>query len=255
MANPDGRSENQGDVWRDEGCDTVGGRNAADIWRVCLDVDELYVRQLQTLLSREERDRGSKYRFDTHRNSFIVRRGILRTVLAEYLGIKPDAVQYRTGDFGKLHLADSTHCLEFNVTHSHTMALIAVTEAGSVGVDLEFVRPLSDFEGLVDTCLSESERCKLDTFPPAERLEYFYRYWTCKEAWLKALGTGLDRSPASIQVSLTVSGTRHEATLQANSHELKDFAVTSFVPSDGYIAAVVAPSYVQLVLKTAGVPK
>ncbi len=254
MANPDNGSKKQGSCWSGEDLDSTDGSNSAHIWTVCLDRDESAVRELRSFLSQEERDHSSKYRFATHRNRFIIRRGTLRMILGEYLGMQPEVVRYRTGQFGKLYLADSSRTLEFNVTHSHTMALIAVTQGGSIGIDLECVRPLPDLEAMIDTCLSRSERRHLDSFPSTLRLESFYRYWTCKEAYLKALGVGLDRSLASVQVSVTVSETGHEATLQTSSQEQTDLAITSFVPHNGYMAAMAAPASVRPVMKTATLP-
>ena len=255
MAHSDVGAENQPSCWPSDDGRSADGSNSAHIWMVRLDRDESAIQGLRSLLSQEEYDHSLKYRFDTHRNRFIVRRGTLRMILGEYLEIKPQALQYRTGKFGKLFLAGSSQPLKFSVTHSHIMAIIAVTQAGSIGVDLEYVRPLPDLEAMIGTCLSPSERQHLDSCPPALRLEYFYRYWTCKEAYLKALGVGLDRSLASIQVSLTVSETGHKAVLQPGSQQQSNLAITSFVPENGYMAAVVAPSSVRPVMKTAALPE
>ena len=228
-------------LWPDEPVESLDESNSVHLWRVCLDRDELSAKKLLARLSDGERDRALKFKFSADRNRFIVRRGMLRTILAGYLRSEPRAMQFCTGEFGKPYLTNSSHSLEFSVTHSQSMALIAVTQAGSVGVDLECVRPLSDLELMIDSCLSDSEKSELEVFPSASRLEYFYRYWTCKEAWLKSLGVGLDRPLTWVGISLTASGTDHEARLQISNEKRTDFVIRSFVPLDGYMAALVVP--------------
>ena len=241
MKNCRNKFGDQSSVWRDDHAESFDCSNSVHLWRVLLDRDEFSVQQLQLLLSEGERGRSLKYRFTADRNRFIVRRGMLRTILAWYLRNEPQALQFCTGKFGKLCLADFSCSLEFSVTHSQDMSLIAVTKAGSVGVDLECVRPLSDLELMIDSCLSPSERVTLDSFPATSRLEYFYRYWTCKEAYLKAVGVGLDRPLASVEVVLNETSSEHTVTLRVGGEECSNFAVRTFVPFVGYVAAIVTP--------------
>ena len=221
--------------------ESLDGINSVHIWRICQDRDELSVQKLQALLSEEERDRSLKYRFEVDRNRFIVRRGMLRRILAGYLRNEPQDVDFCARTFGKLCLADLSRSLVFNVTHSQGMALIAVTQAGTIGVDVECVRPLPDLEMMIESCLSPSERVTLETFPATSRLEYFYRYWTCKEAYLKAIGVGLDRPLTSVEVMMNDSSSEHPVTLRIAGEECPDFIVRSFVPFEGYVAAMATP--------------
>ena len=166
---------------------------------------------------------------------------MLRRILAGYLRNEPQSVQFRTETFGKPCLAESLRSVEFTATHSQEMALIAVTQAGAIGIDLECVRPLTDLEMMIDSCLSPSERVTLETFPATSRLEYFYRYWTCKEAYLKAIGVGLDRPLTSVEVLMNDSSSEHPVTLRVVGEECPDFVVRTFVPFEGYVAAMATP--------------
>lgn len=228
-------------VWRDFHGESFDDKDAVHLWKVCLDRDDFSVQQLLLLLSEGERDRCLKYRFAVDRNRFIVRRGMLRRILAGYLHNAPQSVQFRSGEYGKLRLADSARLLEFSVTQSQTMALFAVTPAGAVGVDLECVQPLSDLEMLLNSCLSPSERSTLETFPATLRLESFYRYWTCKEAYLKAIGVGLNRPLKSVEVLLNDKGSESAVIMRVEDEECPDFALRTFVPCTGYVAAIVTP--------------
>ena len=241
MTNCKNKCCEESDLSRGVSGESLDGSNSVHIWRICLDRDESSAKRLLALLSKGERDRSSNYRFAADRNRFIVRRGMLRKILAVYLRSEPRALQFCSGECGKPYLTNLSRSLEFSVTHSQSIALIAVTRAGSVGVDLECVRPLSDLELMIDSCLSDSEKSELEVFPSASRLEYFYRYWTCKEAWLKSLGVGLDRPLTSVGISLTASGTDHEAKLQISNEKRTDVVIRSFVPLDGYMAALAVP--------------
>ena len=241
MTNCKNKCCEESDLSRGVSGESLDVSNSVHIWRICLDRDEASIQKLQALLSEGERDRSLKYRFEVDRNRFIVRRGMLRRILAGYLRNEPQSVQFRTETFGKPCLAESLRSVEFTATHSQEMALIAVTQAGAIGIDLECVRPLTDLEMMIDSCLSPSERVTLETFPAISRLEYFYRYWTCKEAYLKAIGVGLDRPLTSVEVLMNDSSSEHPVTLRVVGEECPDFVVRTFVPFEGYVAAMATP--------------
>lgn len=225
-------------LWRDEADWSPCAGDSVHLWRASLDRDGASVQQWLSLLSQEERDRASQYRFDLDRNRFIVRRGILREILARYLGAKPEAVRFRMGEFGKLQLSDSFRpSLEFSVTHSRGKALVALARGHCVGVDLEHVLPLSDLDLMINECLSHSERCTMQALSPPCRLECFYWYWTSKEACLKASGVGLNRRIDSVRISLPGAGSACKAELEDGGEESRGLSVWSFVPFSGCVAA------------------
>jgi 4'-phosphopantetheinyl transferase len=239
IASHDGRpSLSAAEIWRDSANSLHRLGNSVHLWRVRLDRDDLAVQHWTALLTQEERDRASRYRFDGDRNRFIIRRWKLRNILASYLRTEPQEVKFQTGKFGRLELADPCHpTLCFSVTHSDGVALIAVARTRCIGVDLEHVKPLPDLEMMIDKCLSYSERCHIQALPRPLQLECFYRYWTCKEAYLKARGTGLNRSLDSIQVSLAASGLNCRMEVEDREYKSPRLFVWSSVPLSGYVAA------------------
>jgi 4'-phosphopantetheinyl transferase len=80
--------------------------------------------------------------------------------------------------------------LQFNLAHSHGVAVIAVAGSGAVGIDIERVRPL-DVEGIINSFFSTAEVEVILAQPPADRLRAFFTCWTRKEAYLKATGDGI----------------------------------------------------------------
>jgi len=212
--------------------------DSVHLWRVRLDRDDSTVGRLTTFLSPDEQQRARGYHFARDRKRFIVRRGILRTILARYVEMPPQELQLATGKFGKPELSDVCHSPpKFSLTHSQGMAMIALAQTSCVGVDLECVQPLPDLGSMINVCLSPSERGNLQALPHSLRLECFYRYWTCKEAWLKALGVGLNRRLKSFQILFTGCHSDITAAVRDPSQETLQSSIWSFAPSSGYIAS------------------
>jgi 4'-phosphopantetheinyl transferase len=106
---------------------------------------------------------------------------------------------------------------------------------GPLGIDLECIRPLPDVAKLLDECLSPIEKKQLSSSIVSDPLLCFYKCWTCKEAYLKALGVGLTYELHSVRVSfLTVES---EGSAEVCSSERESLLVRNFFPMDGFIAA------------------
>jgi len=214
--------------------------NTVHLWRVPLGRDSRLVRQLFEYLSPGERQRASGFRLATARASFIVRRGMLRKILGRYLNVDPRAIRLGTSKFGKPYLRSQDHGstdLSFSITHSHKVAIVALAPTDCIGVDLEYVQPLPDLELMIETSLSSREKSRFRAMTSAAKLELFYRHWTCKEAYLKALGVGLNRRPDSFGVALPGARAIRAAVLEDTRHAAAEFSILSFEPFAGYVAA------------------
>jgi 4'-phosphopantetheinyl transferase len=193
-----------------------------------LDVTTAQLPQLAQTLSSDEQARAERFYFEQHRHRYIAGRGILRTILGRYLGIEPEKVQFAYSSRGKPMLVWSQ--FSFNLSHSENLALYAVTRDRLVGVDIEYMRPMSDLEQLAKRFFLPTESAVLRSLPPQQQTKTFFRYWTCKEAYLKATGDGLSQLE-QIEVSLTPEA---PARLQTSV----DWSLTEIVPADNYLAAV-----------------
>ena len=81
--------------------------------------------------------------------------------------------------------------LQFNLAHSGGLALLAVTRSGAVGIDIERIRPLPDYDRIMRSFFSTAESEAILALPPADQLQAFFTCWTRKEAYLKATGDGI----------------------------------------------------------------
>jgi len=187
--------------------DPVRGRSAdsVHIWAASLQVSAEALTQLAALLAPSERERAARFHFPIHRDRFITGRGFLRQLLAAYLGVEPALLEFTCGPAGKPALTGSASTLHFNVAHSEDLLLIAVTRSGIVGVDVEHVRILPDFEELVARFFSPAECCQFHNLPVEQKPVGFFNLWTRKEAWLKATGQGIAHLLNQVEVSFLPS--------------------------------------------------
>ena len=144
------------------------------------------------LLSPDECDRAARLLNLQHQNDFIAARGGLRSTLAEYTNCSPQALRFEYGNYGKPRLADYPN-LHFNLAHSNGRALIVVSERAVVGVDLEKVRSVPKLLALAKRFFKPSEYEAIAALPESLQPKQFFAYWTCKEAYLKAVGIGLSQ--------------------------------------------------------------
>src|SRR5438045_2577666 len=115
----------------------------AHIWLANLDIDSEQLSELGAVLSQDERERAARFRFDKDRGHYIAGRMFLRHILSSYLEIGPREVRLAYNDYGKPFLSDiaAGNRLEFNVAHSHGLALFGFTRDSDIGVDIERIRP------------------------------------------------------------------------------------------------------------------
>lgn len=173
-----------------------------DLWCARIEaIDE----GIAAALSEEERRRGERFRHPRARLEFVRTRGWLRHVLARYLQAPPDQLQFGYGPQGKPRLANGVdgEALCFNVAHSHGLALLAVAWNRLVGVDVEQISAERDLPGLARRYFSANENAELRGLPAAQVSRGFFLAWTRKEAFIKALGSGMSFPLDAFDVALT----------------------------------------------------
>jgi 4'-phosphopantetheinyl transferase len=217
----------------------VPQRDEIHIWTARLDSGAADRPAESETLSPEEIDRAGRYRFERDRRRFIVARATLRLLLAGYLDTNPASLRIVSGPRGKPELASgASSWLKFNISRSEDLAVFAIGRDRELGIDVERVRADMDFEPLVDRVLSEAERGSLDQLAPGARRRAFYRYWTRKEAYLKALGIGL----AVVPHELDMTGGHVKALVRGQLRGLLEpdstWSLHDADLSPGYVAAL-----------------
>jgi 4'-phosphopantetheinyl transferase len=178
--------------------------NTVHVWCASLDVDGETQGACAALLSESEKSRAERFVLERDRVSFIAAHGILRVFLARYLGCASVAIQFTTGVHGKPAVTHPTspYLLSFNLSHAQGLAAVAIVRDRQIGVDVEKIRPEFGGEEIAKRYFSPDEVAELARFPVESRAEAFFRCWTRKEAYVKALGEGLHFPLDKFSVSL-----------------------------------------------------
>lgn len=179
----------------------------AHVWRIALDANpETTLQQLMDLAA-EERARAERIASPSDRHRFIVAHNALRVILSRYLQVPPATIAFGYNRFGKPTIQYPPQVgpdsLSFSLSHSHQVALVAVCLGHAIGVDVERVRPELACARIAEHFFTTQEAAVLRALPPATQVEAFFDCWTRKEAFLKALGTGLTGRLNSFAVTLT----------------------------------------------------
>ena len=165
---------------------------SAHVW--IADVSEARARDLWgEVLSADERERAARFRFAKDRVQYSASRGVLRVVLGRHLKLAPKELRFRYNNQGKPSLIEEQNPtkVQFNVAHSHGLALIAVTINRQMGVDIEQIRPEVATQEIAERFFAAEEVQTLLNLPADQRTAAFFQCWTRKEAFIKARGLGL----------------------------------------------------------------
>lgn len=174
---------------------------SVDIWVVDLQVKEPTLQRAYDVLSQDESQRSQRFRFAADRRRFVLARAALREVLAQYVKADAKLLQFEYNGYGKPRLAKIQSNIAFNASRSGEKALIACTSGREVGVDVEAMRRDLEIEDLAKRFFTSAENQKLQSFPADQKYEAFFRCWTCKEAFVKAVGQGLSLGLDKFDVS------------------------------------------------------
>jgi 4'-phosphopantetheinyl transferase len=209
------------------------------VWRVSLNQSQATIERLSQELTTDELARAGRFRFAKDRNQFIIGRGLLRVLLGRYLVRKPEQLRFRYSSYGKPSLEDGIQAgLQFNLSHSHQMALLAFTRGRNVGVDIEYMRPGVEFEQLAQHFFSPTECAVLLDMVPALRKETFYNCWTRKEAYIKARGEGLSIPLDMFDVSLRPGEPAALLQCREDQAEVARWSLHALMPGELYAAAL-----------------
>ncbi len=208
------------------------------VYRILLDLPEADIQYFASLLSNEEHQRAERYLFSKHRARFIASRAQAKMILGRYTGLKPEQVELTYNPYGKplLEALPGSSTLHFNVSHSHDLGLVAVTEVAEIGVDIEKVRPDIDYTHISRQFFSLDETERLLDLPAEEQVEAFYNIWTRKEAFIKGRGIGLATPLDQFDVSIDGNA---PSRLKHASEEIEgayEWTLCELKPGTGYVA-------------------
>ena len=211
------------------------------VWTASREAPDSVVEAMRSLLDADELKRADRFAFPRDRRQFAVGRGLLRTILGRYLERPPEGLRFVANAHGKPGfdpgLGDSPP-IRFNLAHSGSWVVYALTIGRDVGVDIERIRP--DFGGLAlaERFFAPGEVAALRALPEEARGPAFFHGWTRKEAYIKARGKGLALPLDQFEVAI---GPGRPAALLATSPdplEASRWSLVELPAGPGYVAAL-----------------
>jgi len=181
--------------------------NAGEVLVVCAAPEsispELARARYFALLSPAERAQHDRFRFDDDRHTYLVAHALVRTMLGGLLGEAPAALELEIGEHGKPELKHERHKeLRFNLSHTRGLVACGVTRSDDIGIDVEQIERKLEIDSLLRSVFSDEEQAALSALTGSARRERFFRHWTLKEAYVKAIGRGISLPLRALHVEL-----------------------------------------------------
>lgn len=211
-----------------------------EVWTWALDVNAAREAQLAAWLTPDEQARARAFATDRLRGRWIVARAGMRAILARQANLSPAALQFRYNEFGKPALEEGVGAPWFNLSHSDDLAIMAVC-AAPIGADVERIG--AAHEDVALSYFSPVEAAAFMATPMPERAEAFYRCWTAKEAFLKALGTGFSRPSDSFTISYDGGAPPRLVEAAWLDGPLENWRLACFRPAAGFMGAVAVAAF------------
>ncbi len=183
------------------------------LWQLVLSDDR---QASESRLDQDELIRYQNFSGPVQARRYLVSRCVLRQILAGYLGVAPEKMKYSVQLGGKPFIASPDCDLQFNLTHTGDVGLLAVSRVMAVGVDIEQIRPMKLKHAIARRVFDSTEAKSLADMAKDQQDEYFFQLWTSMEARQKCRGSGIFGDKVGNQ----------------------SVGIHQFIPMPGYCAAV-----------------
>ncbi len=206
--------------------------------------------RLTAALTTSEHTRAESHRFQQDRTRFLRRREFLRGILARYTDVTPDRLRFDQNMYGKPFLQglDVSEPLSFSTSHSAGLAVVCVARSPFLGIDIEKQAGTALLPDEAPIVLAPAEidalKERADTAPPDALL----RFWTCKEALVKAIGMGLSLPLNEIEITDIEADCPRVRRIANEYGPPAQWHLRRFAPASGYVGAIAvkAPATMQV---------
>lgn len=197
------------------------------------------INKFEGYLNEEDTGQIERLKFEHLRKREIITKGLLRLLISNYLNLNPVDIEFTNNKFGKPFISNSNSGLQFNISHSDDTAVFAFSRTTEIGTDIEKVKVIEDMEGVMNLCFTEYEKRWFNAGNDESKVETFYKIWTIKEAFIKAIGRGFSFDPKDIE--LTNEPGDHILIRNITSDEFsgKTYHVRTLDSIPGYVISLV----------------
>lgn len=192
-------------IWRHPPSDLTLSQSEVHLWKGRItdfeaDAEVFYGGSLP----KDEKEKADNISSRENRKAYIISRGILRTVLSEYLKVKPGDIVFEYNEHGKPSIADGLNPrnVRFNLSHSNDLILYAVARNKEVGIDVEYMRDVGRAERIIERFFSPEQKDFYNSQSESMKKTAFFRLWTRREAYGKAMGRGFSVPAADCGIPL-----------------------------------------------------
>lgn len=176
------------------------------VLQVPAELPEAYWNLFLSRVSEERRGQASRFVHQADAYRSVLGEVSTRVTLSKLTGLRPEELSFTRNKYGKPALSQHAD-VQFNVSHSGDwIALISGGDA-DLGIDVEKIAPI-DMK-IAERFFSLTESQFLDAEPTEMQLETFYRLWTLKESYIKAVGMGLSMPLDSFSMIRNADGNWH----------------------------------------------
>jgi 4'-phosphopantetheinyl transferase len=194
------------------------------------------IEQLARYLCPDEREKAARFHFQPDHDRYVAARGLLRLQLGAFLNRDPKTLLFEYTSYGKPFIKNCG--IEFNLSHSGDWVLFAFTQSAAIGVDIEQIRPLPDMPDVARQNFSAAEFALWQAAPAWDRTQAFYRCWTRKESFIKAIGEGLSCPLDSFEVAFGLDQPARLTSLKGDEALAAQWWMADLSDFPGYAAAV-----------------
>jgi 4'-phosphopantetheinyl transferase len=211
---------------------------SVDVWAIWLNAPTSVSNIFRDLISSEEILRADRFVFERLKVSFEVSHGALRVLLAQYLKCSPREIMFALGPKGKPMLCGNSQ-LRFSMAHSGELAIYAISLGFEIGVDVEKLHDIRDFEQIAKRYFCQEEASQLLSIAGEKRREEaFFRCWTRKESYIKAIGDGLSVPLDQFQVTLLPDAPARFIHIGHDTNAAAAWTLQHLEPAPGYVGAL-----------------
>lgn len=221
--------------------------NEVHVWCISMDVfTHDHIARMRAWLSDEERKRADNLHHANHRKCFVISHGMTRRIVGHYTNTQPQKLEFSCYSHGKPRLCQQRKScnVEFNLSHSGQLALLAVSCDHPLGLDIEQINPAVNISDITGRFFTQEECAFIMSLPTTEQTTVFYKLWTCKEALIKGIGTGLTLALDSF----TVSFDKDQPVIRSNESEYDNWSLRCLKPASGYAASIAVHRKIQNIL-------
>lgn len=212
------------------------------IWQYAINEQDYQSEKENPILSLEETEKYKKFIHEKDIIKYVCNHRFLRQVLASYLNIDPKEIKFSYTKLGKPFIKNSN--LFFSLSHRNKYGLLAISKDAEVGVDIEYMKDLQDVVTFSNYSFSEEEKAMIFANEKINT-ETLFTFWTFKEAYIKATGTGL-----SVDISkINLADFYHNETINFSYNNNAAWTLKRLDAEDGYKAAFAIKGKVGDILK------